>query len=62
MSGTPFSFEDCEAEFPGCAERVERSVIDAPRFTPERILRGKSLFATFCVPQNTPASPAAEAA
>ncbi|MET7944222.1 hypothetical protein [Streptomyces sp. NPDC005302] len=50
MKGVPFSFADCEADFPGCSERVERSVTEAPRFTQEQILRGKALWATFRVP------------
>jgi hypothetical protein len=62
VSGEPFSFADCEATFPGCAERVDRSVVNAPRFTPEQILRGKSLFATFRVPELRPADIAADAA
>ena len=62
MNGEPFSFADCEATFPGCAERVEADVTNAPRFTPEQILRGKCLFATFRVPQARPADIAADAA
>jgi hypothetical protein len=62
MTGEPFSFADCEATFPGCAERVERNVVSAPRFTPELILRGKALFATFRVPAPRPADIAADAA
>jgi hypothetical protein len=65
MSGGPFSFADCEATFPGCAERVDRAVADAPRFTPEQIIRGRALFATFRVPAPRPADivrPAADAA
>jgi hypothetical protein len=62
MTGEPFSFANCEATFPGCAERVDRNVTEAPRFTPEQILRGKALFATFRVPAPRPADIAADAA
>jgi hypothetical protein len=62
MSGEPFSFADCEATFPGCAARVEAEVANAPRFTPEQILRGRALFATFRVASARPAAPAADAA
>lgn len=51
MSGVPFSFADCEAMFPGCAELVARKVAEAPRFTEEHKLRGKALWSTFRVPK-----------
>ncbi|MFF7763137.1 hypothetical protein [Streptomyces griseorubiginosus] len=55
-----FSFADCEAVFgPENEERVDRSVAEAPRFSPEQILRGQRLFASFGVPR--PADPAADA-
>lgn len=48
---TPFSFADCEALFgPECAAIVERNAAEAPRFSPEQILRGRQIFASFCVP------------
>lgn len=47
MNGRPFSFADAEATFPDCAEIVERSVKEAPRFTPEQIACGQRLFASF---------------
>lgn len=62
MNGRPFSFAACEAIFgPECAEIVERNVRDAPRLTPEQILRGRQIFATFRVPPK-PAADAADAA
>ena len=60
MSGDSFSFADCEATFPGCAELVARAAAEAPRFSPEQILRGQRLFASFEVPP--PADSAADAA
>jgi hypothetical protein len=62
MSGETFSFADCEATFPGCAARVEADVTNAPRFSPEQILRGKALWATFRVPSPRTADTAADAA
>lgn len=60
MNGRPFSFEDAEATFgPECAELVERTVAEAPRFSPEQILCGQRLFASFGVP---PVESAADAA
>lgn len=48
MSSEPFSAADCEAVFgPECAALKDREAREAPRFTPEQILRGKALFATF---------------
>lgn len=62
MSSEPFSTADCEAVFgPECAALKDREAREAPRFTPEQILRGKALFASFCVPQR-PADSAADAA
>lgn len=62
MSDEPFSIADCEAIFgPEAAARKKREAREAPRFTPEQILRGKALFASFCVPQR-PTDTAAEAA
>ncbi len=61
MNGRPFSFADAEATFgPECAEIVERHAKEAPRFTPEQIVCGKRLFASFGVPR--PADSAADAA
>ncbi|MGW3846881.1 hypothetical protein [Streptomyces fagopyri] len=58
MSGEPSDFADFEAKFPGCAEIVERNVAEAPRLSPEQLLRGLPLFATFRVPPRTiPAEP-----
>ena len=60
MSGD-FSFAYCEAVFgPEYEEIVDRSVDEAPPFSPEQILRGQRLFATFRVPR--PADPASDAA
>ncbi|MEU0035113.1 hypothetical protein [Streptomyces sp. NPDC006333] len=51
MSGVPFSFADCEATFgPAAAEHKDREAREAPRFTPEQILRCRAIFATFRVP------------
>lgn len=48
MNGRPFTFADAEATFgPQCTELIERLVTNAPRFTPEQILRGRVLFASF---------------
>ncbi len=50
MSGVPFSFADCEAVFgPECAAIVERNVAEAPEFSPEQILAGRRIFASFLV-------------
>lgn len=62
MNGRPFSFAECEAMFPGCAELVKRRVKEAPRFTPEQILCGQRLFASFPLPRRRPADTAADAA
>ncbi|MEU3280523.1 hypothetical protein [Streptomyces antibioticus] len=66
MNGTPFSFADCEATFGAeCVEWKAREAREAPRFTPEQILAGRRIFATFRVPAPQPAredSPAADAA
>jgi len=52
VNGRPFSFADCEAVFgPECAELVEQRVKEAPRFTPEQILCGQRLFASFPLPR-----------
>lgn len=52
MNGVPFSFADFEATFgPEAKARKDREAREAPRFTPEQILRGRRLFATFRVPQ-----------
>ncbi|MEV7140704.1 hypothetical protein [Streptomyces tauricus] len=62
MNGDHFSTAECEAFFgPECTERVNRAAAEAPRFTPEQILRGKALFASFCLPQR-PADSAADRA
>lgn len=48
MKGVPFSFTACEARFgPECTERKAREAREAPRFTPEQILAGQRIFATF---------------
>jgi hypothetical protein len=61
MRGRPFSIADAEEIFgPECAELVARRVAEAPRFTPEQILRGRQLFATFGIPR--PADSATDAA
>lgn len=63
MNGRPFSFAACEAVFgPECAEIVERTVREAPRFTPEQIVCGKRLFASFAVPRPRSEESAADAA
>lgn len=57
-----FSTAECEALFgPECTAMKDREAREAPRFTPEQILRGKALFASFRVPQR-PADTAADAA
>lgn len=64
MNGRPFSFAECEAFFgPECAELVKRRAKEAPRFTPEQILCGQRLFASFPLPRRPrPADTAADAA
>jgi hypothetical protein len=58
---TAFSFEDCEATFGAeAAERKAREAREAPRFTPEQILAGRRIFATFCLPPERLADPATE--
>ncbi|MFG2473553.1 hypothetical protein [Streptomyces fagopyri] len=55
MNGVLFSFADFEASFgPEGVERTDREAREAPRFTPEQILHGQRLFATFRVPQPKP--------
>jgi hypothetical protein len=57
---TPFSFAACEAIFgPECMALVEEHVREAPRLTPEQILRGRQIFATFRVPPPASADDAA---
>lgn len=59
MKERPFSTAECEALFgPECIERVNRAAAEAPRFTPEQILRGRAIFATFRIPKAPPADPA----
>ncbi len=63
MNGRPFSFADAEATFgPQCKELVEQLVTSAPRFTPEQILRGQALFASFRPRRPADQQPAADAA
>ncbi|MEU2584497.1 hypothetical protein ABZ612_16375 [Streptomyces avermitilis] len=51
MNGVPFSIADCMATFgPEAAERIDREVREAPRFTQEQILRGRAIWATFPIP------------
>lgn len=51
MKARPFNLAEVEAKFgPECAAIVARNVAEAPRFTPEQILRGRQIFATFRVP------------
>lgn len=63
MNGRPFSSAEFEAAFgaEGVARR-KRNVAEAPSWSPEQLLAGRRIFASFCVPQPAAESPAADAA
>lgn len=63
MTGRPFSSAEFEDAFgPEGIARRDRNVAEAPGWSPEQLLAGRRIFASFCVPQTAAESPAADAA